>query len=855
MHSDTNNGQSNTLKILDDSVASDIHSIGDKFLESNSTLSIEQLIDQIDDTVRKIDGGLVKYLTINQKKHQQDISNIELERLRLSSSLNSSNDLVQLLSSANDLGHPLTFEIKSLDKEIDSVKKTLDFVTSTQLLKNNLNQANFAIEHGNWVLAAQCIYNIKTRLPPSLVNGKYASVIVPSADFPESPGTTIDNWIAILTKRFQQGFNQAAEKREVPELTKYFQLFPLIQQEEVGLNCYAKFICGIIIETSRNLITSTHKDSSTEVKSGLYSAMSRKLFENVSTMLVQHIPLIRKYYSPSYPKAVHYVLAKIQNELDSQIGLIGDTFYDVRNVDALAYQTEKYNFPLLTGKLDTTQEHIRDADGIEMETTGDLSVIEVGDLVNEFSSILCNWILYCKFITVQFFKNDAGNDEDDESKLPHLLSDSVFAQKIINRYLPAYEKLYSYYFRRSLEKAISIEELPSVQEYLQNRGVSRSPDQAPCSSVVDDVALVFNNTLKNVIATGQLSAIKKFINESYTVLKSDMLEGYYVKCLNDNQPRYNTTLVLSDALETISGGANTESATRSNTPVPEAMGSMGFFKGATSALGSVVGSSNLIVSSSNNTSASTSRLIKFVLYLNSVATGEEYITKIFSNIFENDSAYLRSSLPFGKNVEIVTNTSKEEFIEPYKATCNKIIHDNLVNLFNQSIKNKLLILVNESFPDISESNYIIFSSDVVSDPETILRFISNWQSLMRPYKQIFHKTLIYNKLLSFVVINLANIIEKRLFAVLRKFKINEWGAIKLEKDLSSIINEVCEENYELREKFLRVTQLTLIVCMDDEEYELGMEHLETEDKGSDNESDINWVFTPVERKTIRKLRI
>ena len=207
-------------------------------------------------------------------------------------------------------------------------------------------------------------------------------------------------------------------------------------------------------------------------------------------------------------------------------------------------------------------------------------------------------------------------------------------------------------------------------------------------------------------------------------------------------------------------------------------------------------------------------------------------------------------------------------MDPFTSVSNKIISESLINLYNQLIKNKLLLLVNEFFTDIptanNENNYVIYSSNNINDPTILIKFTSNWQSLMKPYLQTLHKTL-WSKLLRLVVVNLTNLLEKKLFMILNKLKINELGAIKLEKDVSYLINEICRDNYYLREKFVRLTQIVLLVGMDDEEYESNQpvtKARETEEDGGEGRDDfddeiggINWVLTPQERIQIRKYRI
>lgn len=817
------------------------------FTLAHTTKDLINLVKEIDLTTNAIDADLEHYAVLNLKKHQQEISNIELSRAKLSTAIDNSSDLKKLFSSANELGHSLTYKIKSLDHEIGNVDKTLQFVTDVQTLKNNINQANYAIEHKNWTLAAQCINTINNKLDSELVTGKFASAVIPSTDIPELPQITVDKWVKELTETFTSRFNEAAEAKNIPDITKYFQLFPLINQEETGLNCYSKFICSVITDTSRTLINSASKirdETESTTKTGIFATITMQLFENVSMMLSQHGPLINKYYGETYPEAMKFVVTKIQREVDSQIGLVNDTFFDVRRIDKVIQDIKLHKFHLLNKRasIDTAETDT------ELDDTDFVSIVEVGDLINEFASILHHWSLYCNFITVKYYTVD---QQSDDVKLPTLIAESNYTKKIYSKYLPAFESLYRFHFRRSIEKAISIEETPSLDLYLSASSVSKPPDQPPISSVIEDFILVLNSTLRSVIDTAQPATLKNFLTTCLPMIQDDFINGFLIKSLNENQPRYNASLSLITVPGALSGTAS-PGVTRSSTPLPESgAAGMGFFKGASSALGNVVAP----------TAANNIKLSQFVIYLNTVAMGQEYVEKIFNNLTKKDEKTLKRNYPFGKDGEKIYYVLETEFLTPIVGVMNKIIQDSLLNFYNQSLKNKIVTLINEVFPDVNDSNYIIYSSSVLNDTTSILKFTNTWQSLIRPYKQTFHKALVFDKLLRLLVMNLASMIEKRIMALLKKFKINELGSMKLEKDLSFIINEVCEDNYELRERFVRVTQLVLLVGMDDDEYELSIQHksaVESTLGDNDNESDLlgmNWVLTPLERKLARKLRI
>lgn len=869
----------NSFKALNEvEVAKTTAELKAKYQSSSTPNDLYNLIDEIDAAMAKIDNNLNNFTALNSSKLQQDITNIELARTtKLSSAISNSNKLTSIFSQANDLGHKLTFKIKSLDQEIGNVNKTLEYVTNIQLLKNNINQANYAIEHKNWELAAQCIHTISSKIPPELISGKYASVVIPSTELPVMPTVAIANWTDKLTQVFKEKFTEAAKARNVEQLTKFFQLFPLINQEEIGLNCYSKFICEIINETSKSLTAGL--ESAHDLKPAIFSNVVMQLFENISMMLSQHGPLIKKYYSATYPLALSYVISKIQREIDLQVGIIADTFYDLRRLDKHFQDIKLYSFPLLTRRLAELKDHTtqdQESRRTSFDTSDDLLPIRlIGDLIQELSSIFENWTLYCRFITVKYLQepqnkqNGKPTTEEQELLLPDLIRKSTFTRKINEKLLPSFEILHKFYFRRSIEKSITIEELPSLDAYLVlNNEPGVHPEQVPISSVAEDLTLVLNTTLRNIIQSGLPTAVKSFINESFRIVQQDFLNGFFIKNLNDNQPRYNQTLSLIDPASTIN--RTNSPISRSGTPdVHGGSGGLstgaGFLKGASSALGSVVSGSGAIVGSLQTT-PNNPKLLNFIIYLNTVAMAQEYFTKVFQNI--NKDSYLQSYYPFGKDKNKIANILKQDFLDPFTSVSNKIISESLINLYNQLIKNKLLMLVNDFFTETptanNETNYVIYSTNNINDPTILIKFTSNWQSLMKPYLQTLHKAL-WSKLLRLVVVNLTNLLEKKLFMILNKLKINELGAIKLEKDVSYLINEICRDNYYLREKFVRLTQIVLLVGMDDEEYEESNQPVtkapETEEDGRERDDfddeigGINWVLTPHERIQIRKYRI
>lgn len=804
-----------------------------QFTASLSLSDLNRLVQEIDIKTNQIDTDLARYVSVTSKKHNGEVSAAELHRAKLLHAINHSNQLTKVFSSANDLGHSLTSKIKSLDHEIGNVNATWAYVADVQTLKSNMKQTQYAIEHQDWEKAAQCIHCMKHELRSELVSGKFASAVVPLTDIPEYPGPKIEQWIEMLKTKFLDLFNEAAKKRSVLEITKYFQLFPLIDQPELGLNCYSKFICSIITESSKALAQSA---SALESKLGIYGDITAKLFESVSMMLAQHSPLINRYYAESYPLAIVYVVSKIQREIDVQIGTISDTFYESSRIDKVLQDIKLHRFTALKALTSSGE-----SDLTEVVDNDVASIVEVGDLIHEMSTIMNNWALYCKFIAQNYFVST----ENTDLVLPPLLANGNFHKKIKSKYLPAFESLYLFYLRRSLEKALTIEELPPLSPLLIATKVSQSPDEAPISSIIEDVTLVFHSTLKNVLESGQVSSVKSFVTESFKVLKDDLLHGYISKALEENLPRSNQILTLSSPQNL--SVHESPIISRTGTPAPESVG--GFFKGASSALGNVVGSGTAMVTAANPTKpVNSTKLINFVLYLNTIAAGLEFVEQIGANFTVRNPSYLSNLFPFGIDSDKVANILKAELLDPFQNCATDIIKQSLLKLYEQSFKLKIVTMISDCFPESSEGNFIVYSSSALNDPSTIIKFKSAWSAISSPYKQTLHKSLVYDQLLRKLVENIAKILEKKLLLSLKKSRINELGALKLDKDLSYMINEMCEDDYELKEKFVRVTQIALLVGMDSEEYELNTY------SGEDGDG-INWVITPLERKQIRRYRI
>lgn len=221
------------------------------------------------------------------------------------------------------------------------------------------------------------------------------------------------------------------------------------------------------------------------------------------------------------------------------------------------------------------------------------------------------------------------------------------------------------------------------------------------------------------------------------------------------------------------------------------------------------------------------RLHTFIILLNTVSLGSIY----FDKIIKQNTSLLATNYPFGSDatkLETIISSVNDQF----KKRSQGILDEQVQILFNQVLKNKLKILLTDCFKDV---DYLISSYDE-DDNVVTRRFVQSWNALISPYLKTLDSH-VYDTLITTIVSTLSNLLERKLWS-LEKI-INELGSIKLERDFSGLIGEITHNKYSLRDKFLRVTQIIMILGFDDEEDEI----------------DMNWVLTPSERQKARSLRV
>ncbi|KAG7828078.1 hypothetical protein KL920_003805 [Ogataea angusta] len=850
--------------------------------QATSLHQLVRLLGQIDSKQQQLDYILHKFTNKRYVAHGSSIRALEISRVELSTTLSHSRSLKKIMDNASALSSKITERVRLLDSEKSKIKATKEYVENVRTLKYEVQKADAAIKQQDWLAAATSIDAVRN-LPPGLINDEFVEFIVPTSDLPEMPSVLLDSWISELNNIFLSEFNEAAAKKDVQRLTYFFQLFPLIGKSDVGLSCYSRFICNIISDQSRtNLRSVQGKD----VHSSFYAQVLFQLYQTIADIVHQHSRIITKYYGKGVlPK----VLSAIQTECDLQSGLIFDTFWDAKNLDRAINDINNYGYPILVGSIlrnIQTDEELQDDNVV-------VSLAEVSSLIDELSAMLNHWAMYCKFFVVSWNEAiDTSSKSDAVYPQPLLLS--TFMEKIHKKITRSFDQLCTFAIRRTIEKAFLLENLPDITPQLQlcvrylalatktNASTNQSllsltPEDPPVTSMVEDITISLNLIMLQTITTGEFFTIKNMMSNTRRILENDFL-NIMKKKLTDSQPRPNSVLLTPQAIQSLhtnsrtslpinqKGGSSTLMTPRSGTPPiggKDINSGNLFMKSATSALNAAMNLSGVETETSD-------KLQQFVIVLNSISVFQEYLDKLSNNLvakLENDNLLIVDDQEFGQvrasmerdpNTDIqlrvdlnngegtedspsvrdrlksVVMTLSTSFIEKSEV----VLKENIKTIFNQNFRFKLSKMVSDV---LKESDYLI-SSDILalsSTSEVMVNFIREWNSLIIPYLTIFTRAN-FQALLQLVVSNLASAMEQKIWSMERRC--NELGAAKLEKDVSTIISEVTKYDYSLRDNFIRITQIVMMLGLDD-------------DDEVDELSDLEWALTPAERSRARNLRI
>jgi len=727
-------------------------------------------------------------LLATQKDLSRQLGRLDLARAQLGSQVMATRTISNgMLSNAASTAHRISGAVKKLDTEQAAVKATLEVVEQVAELK-----ACVLGVHGSmgapqdWEAAANYLHRA-SKIPDAVIDGAFAEEIVPTAEVPDTPRQTLNAAAESLCGLFLREFEKAAKEGDGARVTRFFKLFPLIERSDVGLDAYGRYVCSGIAARARSNMNTVQQ------RQGLFYANAlTKLFEHIAQIIDGHEPLVERHYGVG---SMTKVIERIQVEADVQGGIILDTWADERSVSRKLTDVKSYPFNFLVQSflpsrkpsLGTSRSG-SPAPGSGRTSEDDVvDMKEVDVLLNDSAVMLGRWSLYTRFLAS---KTAHIGETESNAKLtiPNFVAHSTLQKKITDLLVEPFNTMGTFFFRRSVEKSFQMDESPSGLHLDYKRSLGANPPFI--TSAVDDVMYIVNQVLQRTLSTSQRSVVASVIPSVGRVLGSDFFGMIQRKMRDESYPK----AAIQGAMP------------------PESL------------------------------------IVQFLVLINNLDVATDYVKRIVRSCLGQQS--IPEAFPFGHESVFVEKTLRN-METSFEAKTSELINEALEVMLKQVMRPRLRPVTTETFRDVDyntdpEDTREEGADETAVDDMVPQRFERGWQIFTMPLKRILTPTT-YDKLLTLTVSHLSRVLEKRIWSYYGR--VNELGAVRLERDIAGIVAAACKGGrYELRDAFARCVQMTLIINMEDDEWE-EIEKL----KGVEleRESGVQWRLDGEERRRVR----
>jgi hypothetical protein len=338
----------------------------------------------------------------------------------------------------------------------------------------------------------------------------------------------------------------------------------------------------------------------------------------------------------------------------------------------------------------------------------------------------------------------------------------------------------TFFFRRSVEKAFQLDESPSGLTLNIHRPLKADPPHI--TSAVDDIMYIVNKVIQQSLATSQSAVVTNVVPTLSRVLGSDFIGMTQRKMRDECYPR-----------APVQGGQPPEQT-----------------------------------------------IISFLVQINNLDLGVDYIRRIVQNNtgsktplpttsdhpqsqISQPTPHLLSIFPSPQTALQITQTL-HTLHTTFESKVTDLLTDGIQVIFNNTIKPRLRPLLADAFRDIE---YTPQSSEDYSSKEIVKpRFTALWNDLLTPFARILTPAA-FDRVLGVTTAYLARLLEKRLWSY--HSRVNALGAARLERDVAGIVGAAVDVGfgagagapgrYRHRECFARCVQMTLVMGMDEEEWE------------------------------------
>lgn len=691
-----------------------------------------------------------------------------------------------------------------------------------------------------------------------ILETQFSKKILPSVDIPDEPINIVRNahrlLLASISKLFIDSSKQLEQNIKTYKKTdiKYSEVldvslkcFPLLKENETGVEQYIKYIQSIISDSSRDIITADTQSRNTN--NSLF-----KLLKVASAIINTHMDILSVYYTDK--SWLLKVMEGILAELDVQCGLIVDM-----GLDSLVRECTE------------TSKEILDLSAKDFEEDNSLETF-----VSQLFDIVGVWNMFEKFFCFKYSSFISVSNEATIRK-PKCLLDCKINIKIAEILSSeGFKDILRANIQQHTNTVFKMEKIPDINRYLnsfEKIDLDHDKDDYPVSSILDDFAIIFKKYLILFINAGNFQIFEEFLQN---ICLTDFISRDFIKIILNKLGELSIiTANLSQFLEKEKLLLLQQINSGSTPFEQEEKAGKGLFnlqqytatifqqqqqamKIGKDLINSSKQNSSAFVISNNITDDDNMKNFHLLLiYLNTISSlkpmlqqllVDELLEPEYNTNYEisGSTTVVESTFVFDDNAQILTkyiiNTvdSANDYI-------NKLITNYALKIFQIGIRNNLFefsktIMNSESSklldvsydttpqPSLSELGenargfrftYVSNAADL-TDLSEISEFIKKIEFLLQPYENVMLPDVYY--LLKLKICEFLNdsILDKKFFKIV---KINSLGVIKLEKEVNSVVTALCLDkkrdliDYSMKMKFEKILQIIEVLNFDEKDFE------------------------------------
>nr|XP_055161151.1 conserved oligomeric Golgi complex subunit 4 isoform X2 [Nyctereutes procyonoides] len=292
---------------------------------------------------------------------------------------------------------------------------------------------------------------------------------------------------AIVTEKFAV----ATKEGDLPQVERFFKIFPLLGLHEEGLSKFSEYLCKqVASKAEENLLLVLGTDMSDRRAAVIFADTLTLLFEGIARIVETHQPIVETYYGPG---RLYTLIKYLQVECDRQVEKVVDKFIKQRDY----HQQFRHVQNSLMRNSTTEKIEPRELDPILTEVT----------LMNARSELYLRFLR--KRISSDFEVGDSMVSEEvkqeHQKSLDKLLNNCLLSctmQELIGFYITMEE----YFMRETVNKAVALDTYEKGQL---------------TSSMVDDVFYIVKKCIGRALSSSSIDCLCAMINLATTELESD----------------------------------------------------------------------------------------------------------------------------------------------------------------------------------------------------------------------------------------------------------------------------------------------------------------------------------------------